>query len=841
MLKDQLEYCRKTKKTLINKRKGDLSFIKDTDMDTNNILEHFTYDSKYTKRSALHFDRDSLTAIEESKFNLKFTKFLKKLIKDMNTENIEYILEFLNRVYSIESYNSRELTFLLLPFKKFSEQFLLHSKNTMNEFKDLPAYSLQAITKIMVRKREIFNFLIEYYKNYEHINVFLDQITSYVIDIIKCSNFDYLSEFYQILKILIDKGHNDKALHIYNRLKEYLACEEFKILMDSIVEDEGKEDNTISKNKVIANIKKYSIDSVNENISHLIKPSKSNTFYNEINNTFTCNSDNLSDKNKINLLLNDEEIGKLAYNFNINFLTEKNQKLFINNMTKDDLKKYFNIIYRKCFTFPTFSAELFNERISFETLISIVFEIEVFSDSFLSEIFLDACFSKVLKSNILKLANYKKYNMKDILCQSDFNEGLVINYFLKSNDYLETDTLIKIERSIIENKYFEFVHQFCNILSTRANNYNILEFLQFIIIHKLFNEAEEMILSRYPDVSTEILYLFCVELNSPRFIEILLLKKNDFVESLYKDNKIDLIIEVYKMNGIMSVVFNHQIFYSIVLEKYFEAKDDKVLDVVEFLIQNYTEKASFVNILDNIRLLIHLRTSPSWTIAKTILLDCLIDKNDFRYVFEFTINNLFLFSKDDQLLFELLIINHEDENLNLKIISGFGETSAIFIDQYLRYRKPSYIQYLPSIVPVLIEHVKPSIIDVLKNHQKLMKPYYKKILEVYQDYYDLLVKLDIDFFIQALGIDVFQFESFLFTIFKKGQCSDILTIDILAKNISDSDNLISDMMVSEFIEFFGRSFSGSYSKEVDILMGKIQERNASLFEKLKDSYFKSNP
>ncbi|KAM0680804.1 hypothetical protein GINT2_001078 [Glugoides intestinalis] len=234
MLKEQLQELKKSKKTLLYAKNALIRFVLNDEVDLNTLFYNLPFSTQFTTKKSLSFDRHTFSEREEKKFNKKFAPFLKSLISKIDDDNIDIMLEYLLRVYSIDTFNKKELTFILLPRERYFNQLKTIAVNTENEFHKMNKYSAKAIAHIMIENRNMFLMFVEYFDHYDILKDFLDRTLEYIIEMLPSTSYDYLSELYQIFSILIKKNHQDKAKMVYKRLQSYLNAPEFIELFKTV-------------------------------------------------------------------------------------------------------------------------------------------------------------------------------------------------------------------------------------------------------------------------------------------------------------------------------------------------------------------------------------------------------------------------------------------------------------------------------------------------------------------------------------------------------------------------------------------------------------------------------
>ncbi len=231
MIKEQLSAYKKKMKTIIHQKKHLITFIPEFNADNMDLLRNIELTSEYTNLRSLHFERQSLSMKEEIRFNHKFVSFLKSLIIHMNEKWINFLLEYLVRIYHVDTYNSEELLFLLLPFRRYSAEIVLLGKNNGNAFMFMNGYSISYISRVIVDNHRYFKMYCEYFRTYNLLKGFLDATMDEIVVVLSGGSHDYLGEMYDILSILLEDGHGSVAIDIYNRLCKYLKGQEFHDLL----------------------------------------------------------------------------------------------------------------------------------------------------------------------------------------------------------------------------------------------------------------------------------------------------------------------------------------------------------------------------------------------------------------------------------------------------------------------------------------------------------------------------------------------------------------------------------------------------------------------------------
>lgn len=249
MLKEQLSNKKQNMKTLLHHRKSLVTFLPEFDMDNAELLKHITIKTKYTTTSSLHFERQSLTMREETRFNIKFVEFLESLSREMGNDSINYMLEYVVRVYNADTYNSEELLFLLLPYRKYGKQILMLGKNMGSVFQEMRKYSIGFICRAIRDDGRYFQRYAAYFKDYDVLGDFIEKTVDEMAMLLQGQECEHIGELYKAMKYLVCGGHETAALRMYQRLRKQMETAEClellreKFTMEEI--DGVKEKNSV--------------------------------------------------------------------------------------------------------------------------------------------------------------------------------------------------------------------------------------------------------------------------------------------------------------------------------------------------------------------------------------------------------------------------------------------------------------------------------------------------------------------------------------------------------------------------------------------------------------------
>nr|AGE96256.1 hypothetical protein ECU10_0500 [Encephalitozoon cuniculi] len=229
-LKDQLLRLKKCRRALHSGERKRVQFGDTEDMDDETILELIPIRTPYTRTKSLLFDRQKQTEEEERRFNRKFSGFLKELVRYGETKDIEYLLDYLVRRYSCDTFNPKEMIFALLPFKQYYRQVLhISGKSDFNYFTVQPTYSYQFIGNLCLKEKYFFDFFVEYFKHFRYIRGFCLSVLGYIVSGLRNTDKDFSMQLFEILSHLVRSGENSTASDLFFEIRDYVeeALDEF--------------------------------------------------------------------------------------------------------------------------------------------------------------------------------------------------------------------------------------------------------------------------------------------------------------------------------------------------------------------------------------------------------------------------------------------------------------------------------------------------------------------------------------------------------------------------------------------------------------------------------------
>lgn len=802
MLKEQLEELRRTKRTLLHAKDTLVRFIRDEDVDTLTLFNNLPFSTPFTSQKSLSFDRHTLSEKEEKKFNSKFAPFLKNLISEFKSPDIDILLEYLVRVYCIDTFNPQELTFLLLPFKKYFDQLQTIARNTKNPFSNLRSYSISSISRILVRDRRLMLAFVEYFNAYEMLKEFLDRAMDEIIELLKTSSVDYLSEIYKIMVLLIQQNNPLKALQIYHRMRTYLSTDDFQLLLlphfskDLVEMKEHKEGSNkyqaifnsksgrgLLKNqielyryleylqncsltpeefdgaeyKVLQHIffgKEFDqvVDDIHSSgaggslveLFKEIEPKKELLGFIVRNNIQKYFAEYFSDEDKIHLI---------KESFDISWLTPSNYHLCIMNLSKHVFKSQYAQILEKCLHFQTFDPLYFDTLIDFNVM-------DIFAHHSLH--------TSIYRQNVIRLFDSKGVGLSDVFLDNNFLDDVaVLSYLLVSGHPFSENQLSAVIKStkalksplaaaellyyILKN--FEKLPLQLNFNDTVSWMIND-GFLDILITStKVFSEKH------FNSIDTDLLYRIFLESarSDSGDVPVIILKtlkqrEFDVVDRLYVSKDYETILKIASLTGLSEILVSHPNTLDFIEKCHSKISDQRLL--VEFIINNSQSQKYLFLLVHFIDILITFRTHHSWNMVKAVLIECLSKKHQCQHALEYILSHFDLFDSSDEDLFQKIFSSGAVFDVkHVENILCCEPTAATFVHSYLLLNGDAEVlPVLPCIVPLLIKHKKDTVVPLFRRYGNVMAVYAKTVLQHYPEIGHVLLELDPRFAVKELCI-----------------------------------------------------------------------------------------
>ncbi|KAK1351133.1 hypothetical protein CWI37_0218p0020 [Hamiltosporidium tvaerminnensis] len=330
MLRRQLECIKQKRKTSEIRSKPFITFKDVTDMDDETLLEQIPIETEFTTYKSLGYNRQHNTLEEENFICQKLSQFIKSLHHKMNIENIEYLFDFLIRKYCIDTFNSRDLVFLLLPYQKYYDKVVKLSEkfHTIDSFIHQNTYSLIFFGHECLRNIDFFDFFITYFEFYDVLKNFIDGVYFEILKSNICIKNYHALRLFESLKFFASYGEIEISKEIFKKFSKELLP--FKCKIEIIFSNWENKFNKIADEEEKTNFAtKNGLNNIKNNFGKTeeFDDSKSQNIFNE---------NEISEK-EIKGLKNEESIEFELY------LVNKKDREFVYNLKK--LIKYFEWIY----------------------------------------------------------------------------------------------------------------------------------------------------------------------------------------------------------------------------------------------------------------------------------------------------------------------------------------------------------------------------------------------------------------------------------------------------------------------------------------------------------------
>jgi len=792
MLKDQLEDIQRSKKTLLHTNASLIRFISDEEADSLTLYNNLPSPTPFTTQKSLTFDRHTLSEREEKRFNLKFAPFLKSLITEMEKPNIDVLLEYLVRIYCIDTYNPNELIFILLPFKKYFEQLSVVAKNTKSPFAALKTYSINGISKILCKDFKLIRSLVEYFRNYGLLHGFLDRVLDEVIETLKASDLDCLSEMYEIMSLLIQQGKPEKSLEIYHRMRSYLSTPEFKTLLltrfsadevePKVEKAHPSEYQAIFNNaggrellKDTARLCKY-LEYLSK--SNLVQREFSKTEYLVLSHIFRGCAidmaevapdellslfreiepkdqmlkfivDNGLQTHFLSCFADEHKVHLINDSFDIAHFSPTNWKSLVQAIRSDILEANYPQILERCLTFHTFDPACFDELIDFNY----------------AEIFKSYEPSSAYQTNLIRFADKFRADLSGIFIENAlYDNPLVVSYLLTHAISFSDVQLAEITNSAkkcIQTGGSMVV--VAELLSFIAKNFKRMPARDLIlwIMDAGFQPAVVSVIDTFTEaqlgqLGPETLFRLLVDdaranagVASARILSALYAmsqadrpEKFDLVERLLSSQNYDILVCMANSFDLSKILIPHPNTVDFV-----EKRHADILNRPELArhIVDHIDDSRYLNIAAHfVDTLIQFRMHPSWSTVKILLVEFLAEKSQAELMLGYILDHFSLFSADDADLFMKILSSGAELDISRIPTICSNEAAAVeMVHAYLTLCDVSAVlPVLPRIVPLLIKYKRESVVSLFDEYGNIMLPYAKNVLQDYPEIGYVLVKLE---------------------------------------------------------------------------------------------------
>lgn len=859
MLKEQLLELQQSKKTILNSSKSHITFIEDDSIDVHTLFNLLQFPSEFTTSKSLNFDRHRLSEKEERKFNKKFLQFLKTLISKMNDPQMPILLEFLLRIYCIDTFNTSELRFLLLPFPKYFKQLVALNSTGNNSLKSMKSYSYHFISDCILKDDYLMVDFIQYCSHYNSLNEFIDKIFDEMIEKVKKNIDSHVNSFYQIIKVLVNSGNINKAIEIYGRLEEIHDVEEISAIFNSytipkkITIQSKSENERIFEEKagrtLLSNV--FGLCKYLEylELSHL-QPEEFNTNeFNLLRNVFLNKSYEISDfediaalyheissKSEIDRYLSQNKVCSVSTreiqvlnndNFDIKLFTNENHINLIYNLPPEIIELKASEILFKCLEFKSFNPEMFS---------SYVFN-NICSDAIIKKIMCPDFFEsdQLVKINILGFMKAINHDISSQLLSHDLaNDQTSLSYILSSDQTFKRNdvaNLISIAKNYNSPSICTVLIKFiCKNQSNLPLNFNLNEFCVWAISNGYVNHLETFMITFSSYIATENHFNYLLLTRSLDSLRALQTRNFNFLPLLYDAEHFNLILEISKHCGFNYILIEHPNVISLI-EKYNSKLNDHHSSICQYILDHIEDSRAVPILINYFDQLLHFRSHRSWRTIKIILTEGIATKSHYQSMCDYILGNISSFDENDSDLFQTILSGTPFIDHTVFKMLPYSNVSATFVDIYIANTKEDLLSAVPAIAPLLIDFKKESIEILFGKYQNIMASYSRKIIENFAEKSFVLINLEPKIVLRELCNNLNQnivktFTSILTT--RTCNSEDILKrlVTCFKANLG---TLLSGSDLILLIKFYIRSFNGEHDDLISDLLDTVYSSDRSTF------------
>lgn len=800
-LKDQLLKIKKCRRA-VHSREGERVRFGDTeDMDDEMILDLVPIQTPYTRARSLSFDRQKQTEEKEEKFNRKFSKFLKELVKYGNTNDIEYLFDYLVRRYLCDTFNSKEMFFFLLPFRKYYEQILcLSRRSDFNYFSVQPTYSYQFIGNLCLREKQFFDFFVEYFEYFKYIREFCLDVLGYIISGMRNVDKDFSMQFFEIISHLIKLEENGVAVKVFFEIRDYIeeALDEFIELLEPhfnkeylisrrqreverkviILQSEAAYFRNIYDNeedrKILGDRSKYKNYVIWLHREVLALKSFSESEFKALKilcgigegridgeiSVYTDLFNELRDKKGLVDLLNynfpkdiltlipymgDEDkayLSRLSPWLWESLITESNYAMVVMNMPRRAIKQDLAKIMKVCLKYVRYDVSVFIGYLDKEVFLLLIEE----------------CLEDIFVKNIIDTAKLMSIDLTPIIVEKRlYISPAYLNYLSEEPRSLGVEMSRRIFEDIME-------------LPSKAHVDALCRYLHQIEDQKLVNDTLGCLIEKgcfYPTFYSVLMFHMEVlsEGSCERILDIRGFSKENYpvVDRLYRyreniadeclmERHHDALFFLCKRYGFSKVLGNRNDEYVMDFVDMLSKQDLLPEEIWEFIHYSSSlivfERKKIIKILFQSRYvpyLIKCGMLKEWQIIKVIVAELILQYNQHReFCFDYFLSNHNDFENDldllDVIIRDGISVDYE------KLMEVFKDSESYFrsglSDILLRNLSFNSLGFVPVIAPSMIEYKKESVRILFKEHKNIMSPYIKDVLLKFPEIEDCMFEID---------------------------------------------------------------------------------------------------
>lgn len=840
MLREQLEELQRARRTLFHAKSSAMWFVED-DLDTAVLLGLLPFETPFTRPRSLSFDRHRLSEREEGRFNRRFAPFLRQLLPRMQDKGIDFLLEYLLRVYSVDTFNPSELLFLLLPFKRYARQLLALSRSAGNQFSSMEAYSVQAIGRILAKDRYLFAMYAEYFKSYRLLREFLDKTLQPVIDAVKDSDLDYLREFHQMMTSLISQGEHVKALEIYHRMESYLESDAFLDLLRPFCKENALASNsgpshpleTVYRNSSGRALLKEPVQMAKYikylDLAGAVPREFNANEYRMLQILFLGRTHEITDysdlaelykeieprteltkylvENRVESFYRDlDDEGKILVVQKtacacIDLLTPSNHVSLVRNMRRDQFETHYDEILERCLGYKTFEPSLFCKPVRWR----------IGSD--------------VVRTNVIRLAQHHGHDLTEEL-MGEMDDRIALGYLLRSPYPYDPEYSQLLVTAAKASRDPVLVSDLASFLNRRM--LGLGDFCAWACTNGFVQCIGEIMDAHGRLIDSSTHYIFFTKTGSVSSLRVLLDRNYSLAKQLYDSRMFDCILQMSEVCGTREVLIDHPA----VLD-FIAGFADRVPDknaVVGYLL-DIGSGESLEHLARFLDQLICFREHRSWHVARAILLESLLERHQLQSILDYIVAHFGKFSCEDAALFDkVLESDAELDCSSLARVALHQESASFFVDSYIRHRGDNVLPVIPIVAPILIKFKKRSIVTLFERYTNIMGAYSGSILREYPEACSALLHVDPRYSLREICALLDDTHTpILLRILGDKKTNSLAIVERVARTLLDGLGAFTQHMhIAALLKFHTRSF-GKPCDAITSLMRAVHAFDKAMF------------
>jgi hypothetical protein len=158
----------------------------------------------------------------------------------MDMDGIDYLLDYIIRIYRVDTFNCEDLIFLILPFPRHYSKIVSLSRYSLliEPFKFQPGFPFKFIGNLCIKKA-FFLLFMGYFDFYAYLSEFIKGVLSESIKSVQNVTEELVGRFYIAVSRLIEFNEVHLAVEIYTALsrKTEVNMDDLKQLVACYISD----------------------------------------------------------------------------------------------------------------------------------------------------------------------------------------------------------------------------------------------------------------------------------------------------------------------------------------------------------------------------------------------------------------------------------------------------------------------------------------------------------------------------------------------------------------------------------------------------------------------------